>query len=238
MYDLHSHILPGIDDGSRDIEMSMSMLQASISQGIEGIALTPHFYADHSTPDRFLEKRTRAADSLAQAIMEKKIECPPLLLAAEVHFYRGMSRSRDLERLTYGDSRYILIEMPFSEWTSSTVTEIGDIRANLGLTPVLAHIGRYLGQKKAYIKELLSMDGLLIQSNSEFFLERKTAHKALRMLKAGNIDLLGSDCHNISDRKPDLGDAVEYIRNRSGDEPLWEIRRNSEKIFRAAGAVR
>ena len=237
MFDLHSHILPGIDDGSRDAQMSVQMLLDSIDQGIEGIALTPHFYADRNTPERFLQKRHEATKRLVERLDEVP-DCPPLLLGAEVHFYRGMSRTRELETLCYGKSRFILIEMPFSDWTASTVTEIGDISGNLGLKPVIAHIGRYLNQKRAYINELLDMEGILIQSNSEFFLQRKTAHKAFKMLKDGQIDLLGSDCHNITDRRQNLGEATELIGSKSGEAALHKLRRNGERIFLEAGAVR
>lgn len=62
MIDFHSHILPGVDDGSKNVEMSLEMLRASAAQGVTDICLTPHFYAERNTPEKFLEKRRRAAE--------------------------------------------------------------------------------------------------------------------------------------------------------------------------------
>ena len=67
MFDFHSHILPGIDDGSKDAETSVNMIAEEIRQGVSGIALTPHFYADTDDPETFLEKRARAFDELREA---------------------------------------------------------------------------------------------------------------------------------------------------------------------------
>ena len=72
---------------------------------------------------------------------------------------------------------------------------------------------------------------VLVQANGEFFLERRTAGMALRMVKAGQIHLLGSDCHNLSDRKPNLGPAVEKIRRRIGEDALRRICRYSAEAL-------
>ena len=81
---------------------------------------------------------------------------------------------------------------------------------------------RLLGQMDtdAHTKEELPV---LIQANSEFFLRRNTSRMALKMLRQGQIHLLGSDCHNLSSRKPDLGAAVERIISHLGEEALHDV---------------
>ena len=68
MIDFHTHILPGIDDGSRDTEMSLAMLEAEMSQGVNTVVLTPHFYAHRRSIGHFLEKRQHALEKLQQAL--------------------------------------------------------------------------------------------------------------------------------------------------------------------------
>ena len=59
MFDVHCHILPGIDDGSKNTDMSLVMIRRSVDQGVQGIVFTPHFYADMNSPETFLKKRER-----------------------------------------------------------------------------------------------------------------------------------------------------------------------------------
>ena len=93
-----------------------------------------------------------------------------------------------------------------------------------GLTPIIAHIDRYIKPFRArQILNSLAELPVRVQANAEFFLNKSTCGLALRMLKKDQIHLLGSDCHDLSDRKPNLGEAIDLIRKRSGDEVLHRI---------------
>ena len=70
MLDFHSHLIPGVDDGSKDIKMSVGMLDLWKEQGVDFICATPHFYADSNSPSRFLEKRNTAYASLMEALQQ------------------------------------------------------------------------------------------------------------------------------------------------------------------------
>lgn len=231
MLDFHSHILPGIDDGSKNLEMSLAMLRESSAQGIRGIALTPHFYADSDDPDEFFRRREAAADSLFQAAQSEP-DCPELLLGAEVHYYRGMGQSDILEQFCIGDSNLVLVEMPFRPWSRQELRDLEDIRNRLGLQVLIAHVERYLHLARPEdIDALKTRAGALIQANAEFFLQLRTRRKALRMLERGEIHLLGSDCHDMDSRAPDLGDAVTYIRKKLGPDILAEIDRRGQRYL-------
>ena len=80
--DFHSHILPRMDDGSPDVETSLQMLRSLRDQGVERVALTPHYYAHRSSVERFLKKRDDAYQQLLEAIGDEPM--PELLLGAEV----------------------------------------------------------------------------------------------------------------------------------------------------------
>ena len=221
--DFHSHILPNVDDGSASIEESISLLQMEKQQGVDLVVATPHFYAQHDTPEKFLRRRARAEDALREE-MSRYSDLPEIKIGAEVYFYRGISDSDAITELTIDSKRCILIEMPVSPWTDSMYRELEDLYVKRGLTPIIAHVDRYLGRFRTFgIPKRLGELPVLVQANAEFFLNQSTSAKAMRMLKRDQIHLLGTDCHNLGSRKPNLGEAVELINRRLGAGAIEQI---------------
>lgn len=221
--DFHSHILPGIDDGSRNVEESIALLRKEAEQGITHVIATPHFYPRHDTPERFLERRAEAEQILREE-MEKHTGLPKVSVGAEVYFFNGIGDSDAILPLTIDKERCILIEMPFCPWTDQVYRELEDIYCKQGLLPVVAHVDRYLGRFRTYgIPERLAELPVLVQANAEAFLDKRTASRALRLLKKDQIQLLGSDCHNLSVRSPNLMEAVSLIEKRLGNEAIENI---------------
>ena len=222
--DFHSHILPGIDDGSKSVEESIQMLRMMAKQGITHVVATPHFYPQHDTPERFLKRRAEAEAALREAMVGEN-DLPTLSIGAEVYYFRGISDSNAIKELTVDRKRCILVEMPSAPWTETMYQELEALSVKRGLTPVIAHLDRYIGPFRTHgIPKRLAALPVLVQANAEFFLEGTTARMALRMLKNGMIHLLGSDCHDLNDRSPNLGEALERIQKHLGSEPLEHIR--------------
>lgn len=119
IYDLHCHILPGMDDGAQNCEESYRMLQRSRQQGVAGMIATPHYYPKE-TVESFLKRRRDSYDQLQRFLdkTHKGDNLPEIQLGAEVAFHTGLAFERDLEKLCLGHSRYLLLEMPFHAWFS------------------------------------------------------------------------------------------------------------------------
>lgn len=218
MLDIHTHILPEMDDGSSAVEESLEMLRAEWSQGVRTVVLTPHFYPDKEAPGEFLSRRRIAVDRLAGAASGAAM--PRLIPGAEIAFFRGISRSEGIEQMCIGETRAILVEMPFCEWNDHMLRELFCLREQRGLQPVIAHVERYLDfQPRGTVSELCE-SGMLLQANASFFLERSTARTALRMVRKQQIHLLGSDCHNMRSRKPNIGAAFARIEEKLGEGAL------------------
>ena len=231
MIDFHTHILPGIDDGSDSVKESLAMLRMEAQQGVSQVVATPHFYARYDSPERFLENRSEAFTLLSQA-MQQEPDLPRITLGAEVYFFRGMSESEILQQLTIGGSNHILVELPMGTWGDEVFRELDAIYDKQGLVPVIAHLDRYIGpfRTRSILKRLEPMP-VMVQANANFFLERRTERLAMQLLKTDRIQLLGSDCHNLTDRPPNLNSAVQQIRNRIGAEPLMRIRGYEQEIL-------
>jgi len=221
--DFHSHVLPGIDDGSQSPDESVTMLKMMVNQGIRRVVATPHFYARYDEPKEYLLKRYDAIMALREE-MERHENMPKLAVGAEVHFFPGMSHSSILSHLTIGGKRCILVEMPGSPWDESMYRELENISLKQDLIPVVAHVDRYISPFRTHhIPERLEELPVLVQANASFFLHSNTRRMALKMLEKDQIQLLGSDCHNLTTRKPNLGKAVEVIQQKLGSEVLERI---------------
>ena len=220
MIDWHCHVLPAMDDGSRDLEESIAMLDALKHQGVEIAIATPHFYANEESVDTFLSRRNASRDLLASRTSSNDVR---VLCGAEVRYYPGIGRMEGLERLAIEDTNLLLLEMPMAKWTDFTVRELSELASTRGLKIIMAHIERYLSlQDKKMIAQLCEA-GILMQSNASFFDRMGTRQKAIKLLDTGYIHFVGSDCHNMTVRPPKIDLAYDYIQKKLGKDFVFQM---------------
>lgn len=229
MLDIHTHILPSVDDGSKSVQMSVSMLRREAKQGISDVVLTPHFYAHRQSPESFFRHRARAMEKLQQETGADS-RLPRLHTGAEVAYFGGMSRAEEIESFCIGNSNAMLVEMPFCKWNRHILDEIFHLKNYQGIQPILAHIERYMRFQPMGIVRELCEEGLLIQANASFFTGWPSSMKAMHMLKNHCIHFIGSDCHDLENRPPNLADAVACIDKKLGDSALRYLR-HMEKML-------
>ena len=232
MIDFHSHILPGIDDGSKNVKMSLQMLSAMRDQSIDTVIATSHFYATQRSPRRFLERREQAWDLLAPELPDS---APDIILGAEVLYFPGISHMAELPQLCFEGTNILLLEMPFDSWTEYCIREVRELARSGEFTILLAHIERYYYKQPVSVWDDFLSEGVLMQSNADFFLPFRARRKALKLLREGRIHLLGTDAHNTSARAPRMAEAVAMIRKHLGPDPLREIDRLGEKLLWEGG---
>ena len=220
MIDFHSHILPGIDDGSKDTATSLLMLNAMKKQCADTVCATSHFYATQRTVDRFLFRRQEAWEKLRDLLPQ---DAPRILLGAEVLYYPGIANMEALPSLCLEGTRLLLLEMPFEPWTGYMTREVSDLARRGDVQLLMAHIERYFFYQPISVWDEFLDLGILMQSNAEFFLPFTTRRKAMRLLEDGYIHLLGSDAHNMSSRAPNLDKARARIAKSLGEETLTYI---------------
>lgn len=231
--DLHSHILPGMDDGCKTVEESLQLLRTSYEQGVRKICATPHYYPVESV-DEFLARRGEAVNLLNRALEKETMPVPKICLGAEVAYRPGICYQEDLNKLCIGDSQYLLLEMPFYKWGDEVVRTLRGISNVRGITPILAHIERYLSMQDKDVLDRVLDQEILVQMNAARLLHFSSRGQAKRLLNNGTVQLLSSDCHNNTSRPQNLGQAVEYLQKKGMEDILEEISRRSRRIFREA----
>ena len=236
MIDFHCHILPGVDDGAADVKMSLAMLRQSFLQGVDLMVSTCHFYANEEYPQTFLDRRNRAFRELNEAMLLSTKVYPRITLGAEVLYFPGISQAEGMERLKIGASQAILIEPPMMAWSDEMLDEIVRLGENVNCTPVIAHVDRYM----TYLKDETLMDrvrsrGLTVQVNGSYFLNPKTRKAAVRHLKNGDIQLIGSDCHNLDSRAPNLGLAWKQAKVYGVEAEFKKLHQNAVKLLLRKG---
>lgn len=204
MIDVHTHIIPNVDDGARDIETSLLMIKKEIECGVDTIVFTPHSYLH-----RFIDK---------DMIIDKFNLLKGELVNYDIKYYLGqeiyyeadtLEKLKNNKYLTINNTKYILIEFDYDITYDDLVDVIYSIRL-LGYEPIIAHIERYNISIKDYYRLKKEFNPLL-QVNCEFVLKHKL--KALKMIKNKVIDYIASDCHSTNRRKPNL-DKVKKILKR------------------------
>lgn len=220
--DFHTHILPGIDDGSKSTKESIEMIEKELEMGVDTIVATPHFYATHQSVEKFLKERKHSYEKLCKELEKKsKANNIKIHLGAEVYYFPGIGKAKEVKKLCIEGTGVILLEMPFCQWTKDHYKDVKDIISHLNLTVVLAHIERFLPfqKDKKYWNKIMELP-VYKQINGETFLSLTQRGKWIRYVKKGEKIILGSDCHNLKKRKPNLDKAGQILNKKTGKNIL------------------
>lgn len=236
LYDMHSHILPGIDDGAQSVEQSLVILNELKKQGVTNVCLTPHFYTNEISAADFAQERQQAVEKLMPHIPEGM----RVAVGAEVYVSRYLFNGDDFSCACLGNSHYILTEFAYtSQFTSHTMEYFVRLIENFNMIPILPHIERYpaLVNNPSLIAELKDM-GVVIQTNTNSYTKKApffSKLKLIKLIKGGFIDVLGSDSHSLSHNDPrTFTEALEFISSKCGQSAVRKMMSNAEEIFNSA----
>lgn len=260
MFDIHSHIIYHIDDGSRTPEESLALIRQDVEQGAHAIIATPHYYVQYPTdPARIRAKLAAIEEELGigeqpAASLAQTGDAPSSTSAPEanasaldVHLYAGnevlwfdsmTERLQSGEILTLADSHYTLIEFYPEESYQTILRAIRKVR-NAGYRPIIAHAERFRAMQEHGLAEVRDL-GAYVQLSTEplshkglsglFDRETKFIQKALRNQE---VDFLGTDMHRTDRRPPVLRDAIDWVqKNLDADYADAVLQRNADAILR------
>ena len=224
--DMHCHILPGVDDGSPDMETSLRMLEREWNEGVGTVILTPHYIQRHN------HYRYDELEGIFEKLKQKSGEINPqlkLFLGNEILYEPGIAESLRAGRIhTMAGSRYILIEFRVTieeEYILKAVRECTD----MGFKPIIAHVERYFClQGNFEALEWIVRQGALLQCNTQAVTAGFTDGEgrwARKMVKGGFIRFIGTDAHDMNKRSPQYKKAYEWIRTKCGADMAKEMTR-------------
>ena len=224
MIDLHCHLLPGIDDGAKDLDLSLAMARMACADGITTIACTPHIlpgvYNNSGPAIRAAVARLREA--MAQAGIPIR-----LLTGADVHIAPDLvAQLRDGRALTLNDTRNFLLEPPHHLLPPRLEDHIFGLQT-AGYVPILTHPERlsWLDGHYDLVKRLV-YSGVLMQLTAGSLLGRfgrRPRYWAERMLDDGLCHLLATDAHNTEQRAPRMAEARALVAQRVGEEEATHL---------------
>lgn len=228
LVETHCHILPGIDDGAKDVETSLAMIEYLQRQGAKRIILTPHYYSNIISLDDFLRSRDKSFNALQKALPSGS---PELIPAAEVYISEYLFNNESISELCIGNTNYVLIEHPFSSmFEEAEYDRLMNLYCDYGVKPILAHIERYraLMEDSDKLQDFIDM-GCLTQANISSFADapRGIRKKLIKYLNNGLIHFIGSDCHNLDSRPPEYENGVKAIIKKCGKEAIDTLIQNA-----------
>ncbi len=228
--DIHSHILPAVDDGAQSLSESIEILKMMKSQGITHVIATPHFYPFEDTLDDFSKKVTSAYNAIK--IEAQKNTLPEIFLGAEVLYYEGISDSMSLYDLCLSNSNFLLLEFSGTNIPNRAFEDLRVLIENHGIIPIIAHIERY-AKNKNFKKLLRFIKGRNIpaQINADSLLENSLASTFKMLFKKGIVTYIATDSHSTDFRTPKLNEA-KTILDKKYDETIYKkLKANSIKFL-------
>ena len=221
--DFHSHILPGIDDGAKDIEESIQLLDNMAADGVDLVVATPHFYCSKTTIHKFLERRNNAYEKIKPYL---KPEHPKILLGGEILYNHALVGNDDLDKLTMQGTGFMLLEMPYTKIDEKIIRGVESMIEDQGMKILVAHIERYLNYTSyKSLCELMDLD-VLGQINAESLVHFKSRHRCFKLIKEGYVQVMGTDMHRIERHYPSLGEGMAIVEKKFGKGILKDFEKN------------
>ncbi len=218
MIDLHNHILPGVDDGARDMEEAVAMARMAVADGIHTVVATPH--VRHPTFHVETVDRDRALKELNERLTKESIPLT-VLPGAEIHLFDDLLVSVEADAtLALGGGRWILLEWPNDVSLSLMKSIVFDAQIK-GMTVLLAHAERHPDAKSETLIADLVRAGLKLQINADSLTRRFTGRigrTAKRLIRDGHCHVLASDAHDVTGRPPRLTAALAVAKSLIGPQ--------------------
>lgn len=222
--DIHSHILPGIDDGSADMEETLAMLAIAEKEGITHMIATPHYKENRTQTD---PQKVKSLIAQVQAAAEAKGISVKILAGNEVYYFSDIEEAVDEGKiLALNEGNRMLVEFnPFADY--KRIRNAMDNVRGLGFHPVIAHVERYecMLKNPDNVEQLYDMD-VEIQVNAASitgeagFKSKMFVHK---LLKKHLVHYVGTDAHESKKRAPKMKKCASILRKKYGEEYANEL---------------
>lgn len=219
--DIHSHVLPGIDDGPRDWDTCLEMLFKSVESGAKAIIATPHYHPwKKAVATEEIINLCREAE---QKFCEKHGIVLDIYPGHEIYYSVDIvEKLRSGSVLTLGQSRYVLVEFQLNAPYQTLYKAVRELRDS-GYTPIIAHVERYTCLKKVGRIDALKEIGAFLQVNADSHrgpIWDRRSRWVRKCLKKKKIDFLASDMHDLKERTPIAPEKMRWVHTKL--EPQYQ----------------
>lgn len=232
MTDIHSHILHKTDDGPAELSDSINLIKKLAATGVKRVAATSHYYSALMSWDEYEKNRNKRIAEIEEQLKNESIPVE-IIPGAEVLIDRLILNQKDMRSLGYNGGKYILLEIPHTDSDyGEYVGLIEKIMSYYNVIPVVAHVERYPYFSRCVnnVKYLKDM-GCMVQLDAQCFFDSfRLKHFGYTLLRKGLVDLVGSDCHDLTLRCPNLHSAYEVIGKKMGNGVVDFLKENAEMI--------
>lgn len=216
-YDIHCHMLPGVDDGAQNMQETEQMLEVAYSEGIRNVIFTPHYHPRRGHADA---KKIEAAFEQVKNMVADRFPDMNIYTGNELYYDQDVKqRLKEGEVLPLAGSKYVLLEFSGAVERKKIRDAVGTMLMS-GYLPVIAHVERYesLFEKKDALETVLEM-GAYFQVNASAVLGdlgRKRKKQILKMMENGMVHFVATDAHDGGVRAPKMKKVAGYLEKKLG----------------------
>lgn len=233
MIDTHIHMVPGVDDGAKNLDRSVRMLNMAINEGVNEMIVTPHFKIP-LYDNQNVEKQFRLiSDYIVSENINFKIHLGNEIYLSE----ESMEGIKKGQANTMGNSRYLLLELPYYHFYPFHESMMAELQER-GYEIILAHVERYqiFESKPEKLKEFVEK-GIYTQITSRYISDKKTRKDALKLINNGLIHVVASDGHDTLKRPPVMKEAYQIVSRAFGESSAQTLFTNNPKLIIKNGAL-
>lgn len=216
--DIHSHILPGVDDGAKSLDEALQMLEIAMQEGIEAMIATPHY--EVGMKKGYVKKCLDVYAKLQENILTKELPIQ-LYLGNEIYYSESVLELLQKGEInTINSTPYVLVEFPIHIGQQSMERALNNL-FYAGYWPIIAHAERYSVLRDIDKVSNLVRSGVYIQVNADAILGEEgwtTKRFCRRLMKKGLMHIVATDAHRANRRKPIIKECLEYIEKKYGKD--------------------
>ena len=219
-----------MDDGAKDINEALQLLEMMKEDGITDVIATPHFYADSDNLDEFKMRTEEAYKALCSAAQGKDLPC--VYLGCEVLYFRYLGTSEAVTDFCLNGSHYLLLELTDDCITDSLFEDLISLKNKSGIIPIIAHIERYY--KSPSFKKLLKFvksENIPTQVNASSLFSPYFRKVSAKLIKKGYVNYLATDSHSVDARPPKMKNALKHITEKLGEDYAKGLVFNSQALL-------
>lgn len=231
MTDLHSHMLPGMDDGAQTLEDALSLLHTQCLQSVSQAALTPHFRLDKESIQDFLKRRQSAAERLREAVAEEDLPVT-LKLGAEVFYSASLAQMDGVDALCLEGTNVLLLEFSPGYYPREAPDTLYQLTRQ-GILPLIAHVERYafVRSDPNLLSEWIDAGACTQMNATSLVMHTKQRKLLFPMLRHNLIHVLSTDTHSTSKRPPMLDQAMDLVNQHCGPETAQALQTRADDLF-------